>query len=169
MPSSKFRTQKATDTHWAKKKNAEWWGKNISQVFGGQVNELNMLTLAKSGGSPSVNWTPLSMWWFQGDHYKRWTFSLVVWCAVGWNKTRPLVYFSMILSQAGSLLKFQRICPLMGHSTGTDWARCLLILVTVVVQLFWWEWEVWIQDDEQEDKKVWKAKGREGVWRETLP
>lgn len=117
MPSSKFRTQKATNTHWARKKNAEW-GKNISQVFGGQVNELTMLTLAKSDGSPSVNWTLLSMWWFQGDHFKRWTFSFVFWCAVGWNKTRPLYYFSIILSEAGSLLKFQCICPLMGHSTG---------------------------------------------------
>lgn len=128
LPSSKFRTQKATKNHWARKKNAEWWGKNISQVFGGQVNELNMLTLAKSDGSPSVNWTLLSMWWFQGDHFKRWTFSFVFWCAVGWNKTRPLYYFSIILSEAGSLLKFQRICPLMGHSTGTDWA---------VASLYW--------------------------------
>lgn len=47
---------------------------------------------------------------------------------LSWNKTRPLVYFNIILSEAGSLLKFQRICPLMGYSTGTGWA---------VASLYW--------------------------------
>lgn len=52
-----------------------------------------------------------------------------------------------------------------------DWrGRCPLILVTVVVQLFWWKWEGGIENEQEERERSGKQKKERGrvMWNATL-